>query len=203
MKSVAFMSALLVAGLAVGCGKKNDNDKKKAGPAAGETAPAKEAAKPEPPAPPAKAETLVAKLAPASDSKVEGTVTFTQKDGKVEIVADVSGLTPGEHGFHIHEKGDCSSPDAKSAGGHFNPTSMDHGSPESEPHHAGDLGNLTADENGHATKTMTSTEITLGEGANSVAGRAVIVHAKRDDLKSQPTGAAGARVACGVIGPAQ
>ena len=145
----------------------------------------------------------VAEMKAASNSKVEGTVTFTEKDGKVEVAVDLKGLNPGEHGFHLHEKGDCSSPDAKSAGDHFNPDKKEHGAPSAAVHHAGDLGNLTADKDGNIKSTMTVDFISLGDGPNSAVGKAVIVHEKQDDLKSQPAGNAGARVACGVINVTQ
>ena len=133
------------------------------------------------------------------DNKVKGKVTFTQKDGGVEILAELTGLTPGEHGFHVHEFGDCSMADGKCAGGHFNPTGVPHGGPDSEKRHVGDLGNIKADEDGKATYKRLDTMITLN-GPHSVIGRSVIVHAKADDMKTQPTGDAGDRVGCGTIG---
>ena len=135
----------------------------------------------------------------ASGSKVTGTVTFTEKDGKTEVAFDLKGLKPGDHGVHIHEKGDCSAPDGKSAGDHFNPAKVAHGAPDAPAHHAGDLGNLTAGEDGVAQKTVTVDFLTVAEGEKSAVGRAVIVHEKADDMKSQPAGNAGARVACGVV----
>jgi Cu-Zn family superoxide dismutase len=143
--------------------------------------------------------TAAAEMKPASNSKVSGTISFTDKDGKVEVAIDLKGLKPGEHGFHIHEKGDCSSPDAKSAGDHFNPDQKKHGAPDAPEHHAGDFGNLTADKDGNVKTTMTIDFVTLGEGPNSAVGKAVIVHEKKDDLKTQPTGDAGGRIACGVV----
>lgn len=131
-----------------------------------------------------------------------GMVTFTKSADSVQVVADVSGLTPGKHGFHIHEFGDCSAPDATSAGGHFNPTHKPHGAPDADEHHAGDLGNLEADSSGKAHLELTDKTLKLS-GDNSVLGLAVIVHAKEDDLKSQPVGNAGGRLACGVIGVAK
>jgi Cu-Zn family superoxide dismutase len=141
----------------------------------------------------------VAEMKPASNSKVSGTITFTEKDGKAEVAIDLKGLTPGEHGFHIHEKGDCSSPDAKSAGGHFNPDSKQHGAPDAPEHHAGDFGNVTAGADGTIKTTMTVDFVTVADGPHSAVGKAVIVHEKKDDLKTQPTGDAGGRVACGVV----
>ena len=117
----------------------------------------------------------------------------------MHVVADISGLTPGKHGFHIHEYGDCSSDDGTSAGGHFNPNGMPHSMPTSEQRHVGDLGNIEADKDGKAHLDYFDTVISFS-GKNSIVGRGLIVHEKEDDLKTQPTGAAGARVACGVIG---
>jgi Cu-Zn family superoxide dismutase len=144
----------------------------------------------------------VATLSPTQGNNVSGVVTFTKVDGGVKIVADVSGLTPGQHGFHIHEFGDCSAPDAASAGGHFNPMHRQHGGPDSEMRHAGDFGNLDADASGKTHYERLDKVISL-DGPESIIGHAVIVHAKADDLKSQPSGNAGARVACGVIGVAK
>jgi len=133
------------------------------------------------------------------EHKVKGKVTFTQKADGVEIVAELTGLQPGEHGFHVHEFGDCSMADGKCAGGHFNPTGMPHGSPDSEKRHVGDFGNIKADSTGKATYKRLDTMIALN-GPNSVIGRSVIVHAKADDLKTQPSGDAGDRIGCGTIG---
>lgn len=171
-------------------------------PAAPEPAPeptATEPAKPAEPPPPPAPKKAQAELAPASKSKVKGTVTFVEVEGGVEITANVEGLKKGDHGWHVHEKGDCSAPDAASAGEHFNPDGKKHGAPDAEEHHAGDFGNLTAGKDGKATKTITMKGVTLGDGANSLVGKALIVHEKKDDLKTQPTGNAGKRFACGVI----
>jgi Cu-Zn family superoxide dismutase len=141
-----------------------------------------------------------AELNPASSSNVRGTVDFYETPNGIRVVAKASGLTPGQHGFHIHEKGDCSAPDASSAGGHFNPTGAKHGGPNDAERHAGDFGNITADASGNAKLELVSKSISF-EGPNSIIGKGVILHAKPDDLKSQtPTpGNAGARVACGNI----
>jgi Cu-Zn family superoxide dismutase len=140
----------------------------------------------------------VATLQPTKGNQVAGTVTFTKEEGGVRVVADLTGLTPGEHGFHIHEKGDCSDPEAKSAGGHFNPGKHQHAGPDAAERHAGDLGNITADASGKAHYDRLDKQIEL-DGPDRIVGRSVIVHEKVDDLKTQPTGNAGARVACGVI----
>jgi Cu-Zn family superoxide dismutase len=137
-------------------------------------------------------------LSPASGSKVSGWVKFTQFKNNVLVEGDVTGLTPGKHGFHIHDKGDCSAPDATSAGGHFNPTKKEHGVPNSTKSHMGDLGNITADASGHAKFKFKDKIIQLS-GEYSIVDRAIIVHADLDDEKTQPTGNAGARVACGII----
>ncbi len=141
-------------------------------------------------------------LHPTEGNEVSGIVTFTKTDGGIKIVANLEGLTPGKHGFHIHEYGDCSRLDGKSAGGHFNPDGKKHGAPNSEERHVGDLGNLLANENGKAYYEIIDSYISFS-GPHSIIGRAIIVHAGEDDLTSQPTGAAGARVACGVIGLAK
>ena len=135
-----------------------------------------------------------------SGSNVTGYVTFREMDGTVRVTATVNGLSPGKHGFHIHENGDCSAPDASSAGGHFAPHGNPHGSPEGarSRHHAGDLGNLVADGTGKASMDEQFDFLHLS-GEDSIVGKAVVIHGKADDLTSQPSGAAGARVACGVI----
>jgi len=135
-------------------------------------------------------------------SDVTGIVTFTKTSTGVLVEADVRSLTPGKHGFHIHEFGDCSAPDGTSAGGHFNPGHMKHGGPNDAVRHEGDLGNLDADETGRARLSFLDPTLSLS-GSHTIIGYSVIVHAQEDDLVSQPTGNAGARVACGVIGVAK
>jgi len=144
----------------------------------------------------------IAVLHPTKGNSVSGIVKFEAVEGGVHIIADLTGLTPGKHGFHIHEFGDCSSDDGSSAGGHFNPNGMPHSMPASEQRHVGDLGNIEADKDGKAHLDYVDSMISFS-GKNSIVGRGVIVHEKEDDLKTQPTGAAGARVACGVIGVAK
>jgi Cu-Zn family superoxide dismutase len=141
-------------------------------------------------------------LHPLKDSKVHGVVVFTVKGKDIEIKGEIMGLTPGEHGFHVHEFGDCSSPDGMSTGGHFNPTGAMHGGPHAKNRHVGDLGNIMADGTGKAVIHMTDPQIKL-QGANSIVGRALIVHAAKDDEKTDPAGNAGARIACGIIGIAK
>lgn len=144
----------------------------------------------------------IAVIAPTKGNEAKGTVTFTKTDKGLQVVAEISGLTPGKHGFHIHEFGDVSAPDGTSAGGHFNPTGESHGAPDHDKHHAGDLGNIEADASGNAKLTLVQEKLSF-DGPNSVLGRAVVVHAKADDLKTQPTGDAGGRVGVGVIGVAK
>lgn len=137
-------------------------------------------------------------LSPTQGNQVSGVVTFVAEGDQIRVVADVKGLTPGKHGFHIHEKGDCSAPDGSSAGGHFNPDTHNHGAPDAKDRHAGDLGNIEADKDGNAHYEIVDSIIKL-DGPNSIVGRAVIVHEKPDDFVTQPTGNAGNRLACGVI----
>jgi superoxide dismutase, Cu-Zn family len=144
----------------------------------------------------------IAVLHPTAGSNVSGTVIFTASDNQVKVVADITGLSPGKHGFHIHEFGDCSDPKAVSAGGHFNPAHKQHGAPDASDRHAGDLGNIEADASGKAHLEWTDGVMKLS-GSDSIIGHAVIVHEKADDLKTQPTGDAGGRLACGVIGVAK
>jgi superoxide dismutase, Cu-Zn family len=142
----------------------------------------------------------IAVLHPTAGNKVEGVVRFTAHgDDEVVVTGEVTGLTPGMHGFHIHEFGDCSSTDGMSTGGHFNPTGMHHGAPDAADHHAGDLGNIKADDSGKAVVNVTMKGMHL-VGPMGIIGHGLIVHAKADDLKTQPTGDAGGRVACAVIG---
>ena len=141
-----------------------------------------------------------AQLQPTKGNTANGTATFTQQAGKVLVEVKVSGLTPGaEHGFHIHEKGDCSSGDGMSAGGHFNPLNKPHAHFSTTDRHAGDMPALKADASGNASVAVELDVITVTDGPTSVVGRGLIVHAQPDDYKTQPTGNAGARVACGVI----
>jgi Cu-Zn family superoxide dismutase len=141
----------------------------------------------------------MAELNPTTGNNVKGTVNFYETPKGVHVVAAVSGLTPGQHGFHIHDKGDCSAPDATSAGGHFNPTGAKHGGPNDAERHAGDFGNIVADASGNAKFETTDSHISF-DGPNSIIGRGVIVHEKADDMTTQqPPGNAGKRVACGNI----
>jgi Cu-Zn family superoxide dismutase len=194
--------ALLAAGL-VACG---GSTKKQTTPPA--TAPASSAASsaaahdPEgrmPPPAPVKEQMASAKLESRSGSKITGTADFVEKDGATTVTITVAGAAPGDHGIHVHETGDCSAPDAKSAGGHFNPENMQHGAPNMPPHHSGDLGNITVGADGTGKAVITTKDLTVAAGPHSVVGKSVVVHAAADDLKGQPAGNSGARAACGVV----
>lgn len=141
-------------------------------------------------------------LQPKSGTKTTGTVEFFKEGKNVVVEAKVAGGTAGEHGIHVHEKGDCSAADAASAGGHFNPTNHTHAGPADKVHHVGDFGNLTLDKDGNGSLTLT----VKGEDAkvllDQVVGKSVVVHEKLDDLKTQPSGNSGSRVACGVVAKA-
>jgi Cu-Zn family superoxide dismutase len=144
----------------------------------------------------------VAVLHPTAGQKCQGVVRFTEEGDSVKVVADLEGLNPGQkHAFHIHQYGDCTGADGMSAGGHYNPEGHEHGLPVTENRHAGDLGNVEADSAGKAHYEITVKNITVAGSKNPIIGRGVIVHAKVDD-GSQPTGNAGGRIACGVVGVA-
>jgi Cu-Zn family superoxide dismutase len=140
-----------------------------------------------------------ATLAPKSGSKVTGTVLFNRTQKGVQVIASVTGGSAGRHGIHIHEKGDCSAADASSAGGHFNPTGAPHAGPTAPARHVGDLGNITIKKDGIGYLTLEIPPVNGFTDWNQIIGKAVVVHAKIDDQKSQPAGAAGDRIACGVI----
>lgn len=145
-------------------------------------------------------EGAIATLESRAGSTVLGTATFSQRYNGVHVRVEVSGLVSGsEHGFHVHEKGDCSAPDASSAGGHFNPAGVAHGKFSAAVHHAGDLPSLVADANGRARLDFALPGATLDAGPGSIMGHSVVVHGAADDFTTQPSGNSGARVACGVI----
>jgi Cu-Zn family superoxide dismutase len=157
--------------------------------------------KPAPPKPQHRIQHAMANMAPASASLVSGRLLIDAIDGGVRIHGELGGLgRNGVHAIHVHERGDCSAADASTAGGHFNPDGVAHGRAGMPPHHLGDMDNLHANPQGVAKVDLHLHDVTLGSGAaNDILGRAIIVHANPDDYTSQPTGNAGARVACGVI----
>lgn len=194
--STTLLAASLAIGLAACSGQSDAVDEAATPPV--DTAPVADAA-PDMTLPPASH--TVAILSATEGNSVTGELAFEAVDGGVAITGQVNGLPPGsEHGFHVHETGDCSAPDGSSAGGHFNPMDVDHGRVGAGAHHVGDTDNIVADDTGVATVNTRLEGATLADGApTDVLGRGVIVHADPDDYATQPTGNAGARLACGVI----
>lgn len=145
-------------------------------------------------------QSAVAQIRPTSAGNAAGTVTFTtgDHDREMRVTVELTGLKPGRHGFHIHEFGDCSADDASSAGGHFNPRDTDHGSPGAGEHHAGDMGNIEADDNGRVSSELSFRGLVFS-GRGSILERAVVVHRDADDLETQPAGDSGDPVGCGII----
>ncbi len=140
-----------------------------------------------------------ATMQPIGGSAVNGTVRFhALGDGSVQVKVDLTGVPPGVHGFHVHDKGACGD-NGMAAGGHFNPMNTDHGTPNVTPHHAGDFSNLLAPSNGEIHQQFVTRSISVSPGTMSVVGHALILHANPDDLLTQPTGNAGGRIACGVV----
>ena len=145
----------------------------------------------------APADVAVAHIAPLAGSEVTGMVTFSRKAGDTLVEVNLSHLAPGQHGFHVHEKADCSSADGLSAGGHYNPTGVNHGGPEM-PHHVGDLGNITAGADGTVNINFHVKNLDVS-GEHGVVGHAIIIHAAPDDFTTQPSGNSGKRLGCGII----
>lgn len=152
---------------------------------------------------PAQFNQVQVELEATQGNRAAGTLTLSPDNHGLRISGTISGLkADAEHGFHVHENGDCSAPDASSAGAHFNPESVAHGNPANAPHHAGDIANIKADARGTANINVHVGQLTLGDGgANDIINKAIVVHADPDDYSSQPAGNAGARIACGVIAP--
>ena len=155
--------------------------------------------KPEEPQPPGPGTEGVAVLEARSGSNVTGEARFVDTGDGVEISINIAGASPGRHGVHVHAVGDCSAPDAKSAGEHFNPASHQHGAPGVAEHHAGDFGNMEVGDDGTGTMTLVVPGLRLVAGPMSIADRALVIHAKEDDFQTQPSGDSGDRIACGVI----
>lgn len=144
----------------------------------------------------------VAQMQGTSGSNLSGTVTFTEENGTVKLKAELKNVMPvGNHAIHIHQTGDCSAADGSSAGGHWNPTDELHGTWGSAPHHKGDIGNFIVDSTGVGSISLTTDQWCIGcdDSTKNILGKAIIVHEGEDDLTSQPSGAAGARIGCGVI----
>lgn len=142
--------------------------------------------------------TASATIEPRSASRLTGTATFTETADGVHVLIDVAGAPPGEHAVHVHENGDCSAPDASSAGGHFNPEKVEHGGPQTAVHHPGDFGNMTVGADGKGRLELVTSDLTVGESPISVVGLSIVVHEKADDF-GQPVGNAGGRIGCGEI----
>ncbi len=189
-------SALFGIGLVAGCSDSQHQDN------TATTQPGMMDVAPEPKPHAAVVNDAIVVLHALGDSKVSGVARFTEAGGKVTVVADVEGLSPGKHGFHIHEFGDCSDLKGMSAGGHYNPEHHKHGLPGQPERHPGDMGNLDAGADGKAHLEATLEGITINGDLDPILGRSIIVHEKEDD-GGQPTGNAGGRIACGVIGVAK
>ncbi len=146
----------------------------------------------------------IATIGSASGSSVTGMATFTQNGDQITLTIEIQNASPGIHAVHIHENGDCSSPDGKSAGGHWNPTGVAHGKWGEGEFHLGDLGNITVGEDGTGGIELTTSLWEIGTGSDiDVVGRGIVVHAGADDFTSQPSGDAGARIGCGAIALAE
>ena len=206
MKTLAIALLIPVAICTACSGREKSPSSQSAAPAeATVNAPAANAAPVQAPAPatPAAQTTASAKLVSAAGATASGNLELTSEGVAVRVRGEITGLAPGkEHGFHVHEKGECSPPDFASAGEHLNPTQDPHGGPKSASKHLGDLPNLKADANGHVTVDVSITGATLVDkdgGPNQILGKALVVHAMPDDYKTQPAGDSGGRIACGVI----
>lgn len=148
-------------------------------------------------------EFYTATISPTEGNDTQGTVTFRRTGDGIAVVANIENLEPNSrHGFHIHQYGDCTAPDATSAGGHYNPTQERHGGRQADERHVGDLGNLESNDRGIANLEYIDDKLTM-DGAHTILGRGIIVHAGEDDYETQPTGDAGGRIGCGVIGVAE
>jgi superoxide dismutase, Cu-Zn family len=155
------------------------------------------------PAPAQEVSRAIAAVHPTEGHDAWGIVEFTEAEEGIRVVATIHGLQPNQrHGIHVHEWGECNYPDAERAGGHFDPTGSPHGAPWHRERHVGDLGNIQADELGVGRYHRIDTELSF-EGDRSILGRSVVIHEQEDDFRTQPTGDAGARIACGVIGIAK
>lgn len=190
------VTLLAASALAWSCAQKHETATHETPP------PAKQTPAPESPAagttPAGVGHTAKATIESRSGSTLTGTATFTEQADGVHVVIEVAGAPPGDHAVHVHEKGDCSAPDASSAGSHFNPGHVDHGGPHTAVHHPGDFGNMTVGADGKGRLELVTKDLTVGESPISVVGLAIIVHEKPDEF-TQPVGNAGGRIGCGVI----
>jgi Cu-Zn family superoxide dismutase len=194
--AAAMAFALLLFG--AGCGGGGGGEEARDTPATGGTPP-ETAGRETAPGDMAAGATATAEIEGRSDVVLAGRATFTPADGGVRVHVELTGAPPGAHGLHLHQIGDCSAPDATSAGDHFNPGGHQHGGPDMAERHAGDFGNIMVGQDGTGHLELVAAGLTIDSGPNGVVGRAVVVHANPDDLTSQPAGNAGARIGCGVV----
>ena len=206
MKQIGWLAFIVViASIAGGCGRKDDAASPASAPApAGDSPTVATATDPATPGSGATAETAsqaAVQLTATQGNTANGGLKISAAGTGVQISGMVQGLKPdSEFGFHFHEKGDCSAPDATSAGAHFNPNNQQHGNPTGQPHHAGDMLNVKSDAQGVAEVSIDNADVSLHTGQpNDVLGKALVMHAKPDDYKTQPSGDSGDRIACGVI----
>jgi Cu-Zn family superoxide dismutase len=197
MNTKTVIAVSVATALLFGCGKRDEP----ATPAADTADTPAATATPAPADAPAPAVTASAQLAPTQGHNASGTLNIQTEGDALHISGRLAGLPPNaEFGFHIHEKGDCSAPDASSAGGHFNPANAQHGNPQGGTHHAGDMLNAKSDADGVAQVDAVTTGVSLTAGQpNDARGKAIVLHEKADDYTTQPSGNSGARIACGVI----
>lgn len=208
MECSAGRRALLVAtllaasALVCSCAPKQETATHETPAPAGQTPPAQSAPPAESPAagttPAGVGHSAKATIEGRSGSTLTGTATFTEQADGVHVLVEVAGAPPGDHAVHVHEKGDCSAPDASSAGSHFNPNHVDHGGPHTAVHHPGDFGNMTVGADGKGRLELVTKDLTVGESPISVVGLSIIVHEKADEF-TQPVGNAGGRIGCGLI----
>lgn len=188
--------------LLVACGRKEDETSvADAPPPAGDSPSVAATTEPDPTATAEATAGAAVQLSPTQGNTANGGLKLTAAGTGVKLSGMLQGLKPNsEFGFHFHEKGDCSAPDATSAGAHFNPTGQDHGNPQAQPHHAGDMLNVKSDAQGVAEVSIDNPDVSLQTGQpNDVIGKALVLHAKPDDYKTQPSGNSGDRIACGVV----
>lgn len=190
------VTLLVASALACSCAQKRETASRETPAPAKETPPAESPATETTPS--GVGHVAKATIEPRSGSILSGTATFTEQADGVHVVIEVAGAPPGEHAVHVHEKGDCSAPDASSAGSHFNPEHVDHGGPHTPVHHPGDFGNMTVGADGNGRLELVTKDLTVGESPISVVGLSIIVHEKADEF-TQPVGNAGGRIGCGVI----
>jgi Cu-Zn family superoxide dismutase len=197
-----YLSLVAIALLVAGCGRKEDANTVAAPPApAGDSPSVATTTEPDTAASAEATAGAAVQLSPTQGNTANGGLKLTAAGTGIKISGMVQGLKPNaEFGFHFHEKGDCSAPDATSAGAHFNPTSQDHGNPQAQPHHAGDMLNVKSDAQGVAEVSIDNADVSLQTGQpNDIIGKALVMHAKPDDYKTQPSGDSGDRIACGVV----